>query len=114
MCTYSSHLPPPKLSSDTALAPARAATQDYLRTRRDAIRCIVGLLTADEEGEDNVVLEELEGEGEAGGAGVGWGMGVGRGARPVLSTVQLSSVFQQSSIKLNDPCGPCVLVCRSL
>ncbi|KFM28789.1 Anaphase-promoting complex subunit 2 [Auxenochlorella protothecoides] len=62
--------------TDTALAPARAATQDYLRTRRDAIRCIVGLLTADEEGEDNVVLEELEGEGEAGGAGVGWGMGV--------------------------------------
>ncbi|KAL6778964.1 APC2 [Auxenochlorella protothecoides x Auxenochlorella symbiontica] len=56
--------------TDTALAPARAATQDYLRTRRDAIRCIVGLLTADEEGEDNVVLEELEGEGEAGGAGV--------------------------------------------
>lgn len=69
----------PSFSSDTALAPARAATQNYLRTRRDAIRCIVGLLTADEESEDNVVLEELEDEGEGdaaevhGGAVGGWG-----------------------------------------
>ena len=39
----------------------RAAIQDYLRTRRDAIRCIVELLTGDsEEAEAAGILEELE------------------------------------------------------
>lgn len=46
---------------DSALAPARTAIQEYLRTRRDAIRCIVELLTGDaDENESAGVLDELE------------------------------------------------------